>query len=225
MASAGEWCLIESDPGVFTELIRDFGVNGLQVEELFSLDPESFDHLRPIYGLIFLFKCVSDDNTEGSIVQDSRLDNIFFAKQVINNACATQAIISILMNMNEKSLELGETLQDFKTFTSSFDSAMKGLALSNSKIIRQVHNSFSRQQVFEYEDKFQKSEDAYHFIGYIPIDGRLYELDGLKPGPIDHGPITNDDWIESVRCVGFSFFTVPYMHYLILYFYIICALF
>ena len=199
MGSAGEWCLIESDPGVFTELIKDFGVKGLQVEELFSLDSESFEHLKPIYGLIFLFKCVSDDSVEGTIVQDNRLDKIFFAKQVINNACATQAIISILLNMNERCLELGETLQEFKAFTSSFDSAMKGLSLSNSKIIRQVHNSFSRQQVFEYDDKFQKSDESYHFIGYLPIDGRLYELDGLKPGPIDHGPIEKNDWLETVR--------------------------
>lgn len=37
---------------------------------------------RPIHGLIFLFKWVQDDELSGNIVQDSRLDKIFFAKQV-----------------------------------------------------------------------------------------------------------------------------------------------
>lgn len=30
--------------------------------------------------------------------------------------------------------------------------------------------------------------EAFHFISFVPINGRLFELDGLKGFPIDHGP-------------------------------------
>lgn len=151
--------------------------------------------------MIFLFKWVQDDEPSGSIVQDSRLEKIFFAKQVINNACATQAILSILLNCKHPDISLGPTLTEFKDFCQSFDANMKGLSLSNCQQIRSVHNSFARQTLFEFDSKLaSKDDEVYHFVGYLPIDGRLYELDGLKAGPIDLGIVPQDtDWLDVVR--------------------------
>lgn len=169
------------------------------MEEIWSLDSESFKDLEPIHGLIFLFKWVQEDEPAGKVVLDR--DHIFFAKQVINNACATQAILSLLLNLNHEDIKLGETLTNFKEFCQCFDPYNKGLTLSNASQIRTVHNSFARQTLFELDMKNQnKDEDVYHFVGYMPIAGRLYELDGLREGPIDLGEIKPEqNWIDVVR--------------------------
>lgn len=89
----------------------------------------------------------------------------FFAKQVINNACATPAIVNVLLNYTHPDGHLGETLSDLKEFLQSFDAAMKGLALGDLDLTRQVHNSFSKRQMFKFDAKTSaKEEDAFHFV-------------------------------------------------------------
>mmetsp|Transcript_19379 Transcript_19379/g.45453 ORF Transcript_19379/g.45453 Transcript_19379/m.45453 type:complete len:375 (+) Transcript_19379:55-1179(+) len=196
-----DWCTIESDPGVFTSLCEEIGVKGIQFEEIYSLGPEAFAALdiEKIYGLVFLFKWDKEADERPSV--DAAEHGLFFAQQVIHNACATQAILSVLMNVPSDKLDLGPHLKEFKEFTANLDPQMKGLAISNSEPIRTAHNSFHRQSSFEIvQDKDSKGEDAFHFVGYVCHEGRVYELDGLKRGPIAVGEVPQGvPWAECAR--------------------------
>lgn len=166
----------------------------MQFEELLTLDPSELLTLQPVYGVIFLFKYPTDqpyatpEGPRDGSFDSSASERLFFAAQTIQNACATQALLSVLMNKTDD-VDIGEQLRDFREFTMVLPPEFRGEALSNSDLIREVHNSFARSSPFVDEtQRTGEAEDAFHFIAYTPIGGTLYELDGLQPAPIAHGP-------------------------------------
>ncbi|PNP40140.1 ubiquitin carboxyl-terminal hydrolase L5 [Trichoderma gamsii] len=200
---SGGWNTIESDAGVFTSLIENLGVKDVQFEELLTLDPSELLTLQPLYGVIFLFKfptdrpyATADGPLDGTFDHDAS-ERIFFAAQTIQNACATQALLSVLMNKTaDGEVDIGAQMKDFRDFTMVLPPEFRGEALSNSDLIREVHNSFARSSPFadETQRTGEPSEDVFHFIAYTPVDGVLYELDGLQPAPISHGPCATEDF-------------------------------
>lgn len=96
------------------------GADGLECIEVY--DTQNTELFDDALALIFLFQWNKDEKIESKpldLVDDS---SIFFAKQVITNACATQALINVLFNISSPTLKLGDTLTDFKLFVSDFTS-------------------------------------------------------------------------------------------------------
>ncbi|VVT50324.1 uncharacterized protein SAPINGB_P002706 [Magnusiomyces paraingens] len=219
------WNTIESDAGVFTELIEKLGVKGLEFEELLSIDADTLSSVTPLYGVIFLFKYRRSEfeamrrktQAEGGAAKPldgeyaTAAEDVFFAHQVIQNACATQAVLSLLLNLPERTSAheqvanlLGSTLSEFRDFVAAFDPELKGEAVSNSEQIRAAHNSFSRPPAVLDDDKDhrpdrdEEDDGLYHFIAYTRVHGTLYELDGLHPHPISHGECTDTQFPETL---------------------------
>ena len=214
------WCTIESDPGVFTELIETMGARDVMVEEIFALTDEDLARMSPAFGLLFLFKWTKETAGTGDkkpLSPDEIDPDMFFARQTVNNACATQALLSVLLNESER-VDIGEDLANFKEFTRDFAPEDRGDALGGNDQIRQAHNVFARPEPFIVEDSapgsgqrrknpYDDDDDSstYHFVAYIPFKGGLYELDGLQPGPIllSHGEFGDDlegsEWLKAAR--------------------------
>jgi len=197
------WQLTESDPGVFTELLKSLKVP-LIVDDLYSLDADSLAALQPIHALIFLFKWVagSDESGGGEGVYDEGFEG-FFAHQVVNNACATLAVLNGICNIPQ--LEMGSELEELIAFTTGMDPQTRGLAITSSPFLRSAHNALSPPSAVSLDGlvppSLREKEDAYHFVVYLPYAGSLYEFDGLKRAPIKHGPYTEsgEGWVGTAR--------------------------
>uniref|UniRef100_A0A8C7DB32 Ubiquitin carboxyl-terminal hydrolase n=1 Tax=Oncorhynchus kisutch TaxID=8019 RepID=A0A8C7DB32_ONCKI len=197
--------------GLFTLLVEDFGVKGVQVEEIYDLQSKC---PSPVYGFIFLFKWIEERRSrrkvstlvdETSVIDDDIVNDMFFAHQLIPNSCATHALLSVLLNCS--GVELGTTLSRMKTFTKGFGPESKGYAIGNAPELAKAHNSHARPEPRHLPEKQNgisavRTMEAFHFVSYVPIKDRLFELDGLKAYPIDHGPWgEEEEWTDKARRV------------------------
>jgi len=191
------WCTIESDPGVFNEMLWNIGAKNVAVQEIYSLDHIAQSE-ETSFGLIFLFKWVQEADSR-PIAPEHETEGLIFAKQIATNACATQALLSVLLNA--PNVELSDELSEFKSFVSILDPESRGMAIENADNIRNVHNSFARPEPFlndEVKAENAEREDAHHFIAFIPYNGKVYELDGLKEGPIEVGVVSDgSNWLAA----------------------------
>ena len=108
----------------------------------------------------------------------------------------------------QRSAQATRTISSASLHMPRNSSIRAGESLGDSELIRQTHNSFAAPHSFLSEEAraAKEEDDVFHFISYLPATGRLWELDGLKPGPIDLGPCS--EVRPSVRGLVFSIWDV-----------------
>ena len=143
-------------------MLSDMGAEGVKVQEVYGL--EMLDILpQPVHALIFLFRyrAVDEEETEKAI---SCPDHVWFANQIPDFACATVALLNIVNNI--KGLTMGRELRDFKEFTRDMDPISRGDAIDGFDFVRQIHNSFARenellQADIHYKRKIERTKKRH----------------------------------------------------------------
>lgn len=85
------------------------------------------------------------------------------------------------------------------------DPQTRGMVITSADWLREAHNSLSPPSAISLDGLGlpRKSEDAYHFVVYLPVMGTLYELDGLKQYAVQHGHFEErgEGWVKKARFV------------------------
>ncbi|KAJ8658445.1 hypothetical protein O0I10_005798 [Lichtheimia ornata] len=202
------WCLVESEPAIFTEMAHTYGATSIAVEEVYDLDMLTDGN---IYGLIFAHPYEDDLPAPVQSDEDKKdAASVFFSCQIVTNICATLALLGILFNIDSQ-VDIGEHLKNLKSVLGDVDPVLRGNALGNDSLLRETHNSFADAQAraeAEAPSKARKGkkgkrklteEDAYHYVSYIYLDGYIWELDGMNKFPCKVAPAESSSWIDTLR--------------------------
>ncbi|KAF7321460.1 Ubiquitin carboxyl-terminal hydrolase [Mycena kentingensis (nom. inval.)] len=123
----------------------------------------------------------------------------FFAHQV-----SLTWLLAVLNGIaNIPGLTTGTQLRELLSFAAELDPQTRGMVITSSDWLREAHNSLSPPSAISLDGLGlpKTSEDAYHFVVYTPSMGSLYELDGLKEFPVNHGSYeeTGEGWLKKAR--------------------------
>ncbi|XP_073651408.1 ubiquitin carboxyl-terminal hydrolase isozyme L3 isoform X3 [Tursiops truncatus] len=184
------------------------------------MDPELLSMVpRPVCAVLLLFPITEKyeifRTEEEEKIKSQGQDvtsSVYFMKQTISNACGTIGLIHAIANNKDKMhFESGSTLKKFLEESASMSPEERARYLENYDAIRVTHETSAHEGQTEMLSHFTDWKTKklltqlapnidekvdLHFIALVHVDGHLYELDGRKPFPINHGETSDETLLE-----------------------------
>ncbi|KAK1231376.1 ubiquitinyl hydrolase 1 [Marasmius sp. AFHP31] len=190
---------LESNPEVFTKLAHALGTTDLEFQDVYSLDDDLLGMLpRPVLALVILFPAIGERYEEG--LEQERMktavyegsgdgEDIVWFKQTIGTACGLYAILHAMSNGQARNHIIPESLIERLLETCTpLNPHERALALEASQELEEAHTSAGKDGQTAAPSDLEEEVD-YHYACFVRshISGRVYELDRMKPGPVDSG--------------------------------------
>eukprot|EP00049_Salpingoeca_infusionum_P005679 m.95226 g.95226 ORF g.95226 m.95226 type:complete len:295 (-) comp13049_c0_seq1:107-991(-) len=204
------WLPLESNPEVMNKFVANIGLDTTkhQFVDVYGLDEALLQMVpRPVLGVLLLFP-VGDSYVEQREAEAAKIDEegqvvsdkVFSMSQTISNACGTVGLIHCIGNNLDKVTLTPDSYLD-KYFSGCEDKSREeaGQMLETAEGISGEHE----ESAAEGQTEAPELEDSVdlHFVCFIERDGHLYELDGNKKYPINHGESSPDTILEDTAKV------------------------
>ncbi|KAH7488961.1 Ubiquitin carboxyl-terminal hydrolase 3 [Phytophthora ramorum] len=154
----------------------------------------------PVVAVIMLFPIKphteeADKQEAKRIEKDGQImsPNVYYMRQTVGNACGTVGILHAIGNMRHLvRLTPGSYLDKFFNTTKTKTPEEIAQYLEEE---RETHGSAAEAGQSEQLESVDDPINT-HFVCFSCVDGTLYELDGRKKRPINHGPSSPDTLLQ-----------------------------
>lgn len=220
-----KWVPLESNPEVFNRFAQKLGMDTDQwaFTDVFGLDEELLVMVpQPVLAVLMLFP-ITDETEAAQGSEEARIaaegqtvaPDMFYMKQTISNACGTVALLHAVGNTKEfMPLAEGSFLKRFLEDTASMSPQERAAYLeeppADAPDVDDAHQCAAQEG-----DTAPPGADEnvlLHFVALVHRAGCLYELDGRKKRPINHGPTSPDRLLQDAAVVVRKFVELSNSH-------------
>lgn len=204
LAKKKMWVPLEANPEVMEDFLQNLGFPpAAGLHDIYGLDEELLAMApQPVLAVLLLFP--EDDETQAArsevaekLQQQGQKvsDNVWFTFQTIGNACGTIALMHAVGNSTGRlRLAPGSFLDRFFRSTRAMQPQERARALEEDDELEAAHSSAAGRG----DTTAPSTADPvpYHYLAFVCVDGDLYELDGCRPCPINHGPASQETLLK-----------------------------
>eukprot|EP00747_Dinoflagellata_sp_TGD_P181349 gnl/TRDRNA2_/TRDRNA2_35158_c0_seq1.p1 gnl/TRDRNA2_/TRDRNA2_35158_c0~~gnl/TRDRNA2_/TRDRNA2_35158_c0_seq1.p1 ORF type:complete len:266 (+),score=53.98 gnl/TRDRNA2_/TRDRNA2_35158_c0_seq1:80-799(+) len=207
------WVPLESNPDMLNEFARKVGLPPpWEFCDVYGVDPDLLCMVpRPCLAVTLLFQC-SDNLGKAKAEQRARLEasgqklspELVYLKQYVGNACGTIACTHSILNSAEvvglkTDTPLGKFLASIKGKTSE----EAGALLADAADLHMASEASAAGGQTAAPEASAATD--HHFVCFIEKDGDVYELDGNKAFPVNHGSSGGDLLAAATRAIKTEF--------------------